>query len=98
MSPAELTPTLKLALDHSDDYAWFYTEGPTFLKPESAGGASEEWVDAVRAAFPAPGPVTASGDTEASVGGGGSGGCGLLGIEVLPLLAFFACRRRAARP
>jgi hypothetical protein len=97
MSPAELTPTLKLALDHSDDYAWFYTEGPTFLKPESEGGAPEAWVDAVRAVFLAPGPVTTSGEAEASGGGGGSGGCGLLGIEFLPLLGFFAFRRRAAR-
>src|SRR6185436_14834843 len=62
MDPAILQSTLKNALAQADHYVWFYTEGATFLRPASAGGASAVWVDAVRQAIGAttvPTPVSA---------------------------------------
>jgi hypothetical protein len=52
MTPAIMTATLSNALEHADRWVWLYTEGRTFLTPESAGGATKDWVDAVRAALP----------------------------------------------
>jgi len=47
-------PTLKTSLTHAlrqtDRYVWLYIEGPTMLAPPSRGGASPEWVAAVRQA------------------------------------------------
>lgn len=48
MTPEILRTTLAAALDRSDRYVWFYVEGPTFLRPAAAGGASDDWVTAVR--------------------------------------------------
>ena len=59
MDASVLRTTLTNSLKHADRYVWFYTEGPTFLRPASAGGASAAWVDAVRQAVataPAPTP------------------------------------------
>ena len=64
MDPTIARTTITNALRQADRYAWFYTEGPTFLKPASAGGASAAWVSAVRQALadagtslaPAPAP------------------------------------------
>ena len=53
MDPAILESTLKNALRQADHYVWFYTEGGTFLRPPSAGGATAPWVDAVRRAIEA---------------------------------------------
>ena len=86
MNPHIMTSTLRYALDNADRYAWFYTEGMTFLRPESQGGAPEVWVNAVRAVnFPG------RDDSEES-----SSGCGLLGIEVIPL--FLVLDRRRSKP
>lgn len=66
MDPVILQSTLTNALRQADHYVWFYTEGGTFLRPPSAGGASASWVDAVRQAVsatsagPAPLPVPQS--------------------------------------
>jgi hypothetical protein len=98
MTSSILTTTLHRALTQADEFVWFYAEGATYLLPPSQGGASTEWVSAVRAALPAAetqGPFTRSGtaggglsfDSSGS-GGGGGGNCGLLGMEVVPL--FFA--------
>jgi hypothetical protein len=62
MDASTLRTTLTNSLKHADRYVWFYTEGPTFLRPASAGGASAAWVDAVRQAIataPAPTPPPA---------------------------------------
>lgn len=48
MTPKVMTPTVTNALRQSDRYVWLYTEGLTFLKPTKDGGASEEWLQAVR--------------------------------------------------
>lgn len=48
MTPEILKTTLVNALGRSDRYVWLYVEGPTFLRPASAGGAADEWVQAVR--------------------------------------------------
>lgn len=48
MTPEVLKTTLTNALGRSDRYVWFYVEGPTFLRPAAAGGASDDWVKAVR--------------------------------------------------
>src|SRR3954467_10549409 len=59
MDASILRTTLTNSLKHADRYVWFYTEGPTFLRPASPGGASAAWVDAVRQAVgtaPAPTP------------------------------------------
>jgi len=103
MNPAILTTTLTNALATADTWVWFYAEDSTYLLPESQGGATDEWVDAVRAALPATssdpsgstplGLGTASGDS----GGGSSGSCGLLGIEVVPVLLFIGLQRGLKR-
>ena len=51
MDPTIARTTIANALRQADRYVWFYTEGATFLKPASAGGASAVWVDAVRKAL-----------------------------------------------
>lgn len=51
MTPSILTTTLINALRQADHYVWFYTEGGTFLRPSNAGGASVDWVNAVKAAL-----------------------------------------------
>jgi hypothetical protein len=51
MDPGILQSTLTNALKQADHYVWFYTEGATFLKPSSAGGAGADWVNAVRQAI-----------------------------------------------
>lgn len=53
MDPTILKSTLTNALKQADHYVWFYTEGATFLRPASAGGATAAWVDAVRQAVAA---------------------------------------------
>lgn len=88
MSPSILTTTLTNALATADTWVWFYAEDSTYLLPESQGGATEEWVDAVRAALPAT-----SGDSD----GGSGGSCGLLGIEVVPVLLFLGLLRGLKR-
>ena len=50
MSPQILETTIAHALRRSDSYVWLYIEGPTFLKPGAEGGATPEWIDAVRRA------------------------------------------------
>jgi hypothetical protein len=50
MSPSILQSTLTNALRQADHYVWFYTEGGSFLLPSSGGGASADWVNAVRTA------------------------------------------------
>jgi hypothetical protein len=54
MNPEILASTLSRALRWSDGYVWLYIEGPTFLKPESKGGAPSAWIDAVRRARTTP--------------------------------------------
>jgi hypothetical protein len=90
MDPAILQSTLKNAMAQADHYVWFYTEGGTFLRPPSAGGASAVWVDAVRQAIsstpsgppplPVPQGVAASASShnrvELSWTSGGSGATG----------------------
>jgi hypothetical protein len=51
MTPTILASTLTNALRQADHYVWFYTEGGTFLRPSSSGGASVDWVNAVRTAI-----------------------------------------------
>jgi len=51
MNPTIARTTIANALKQADRYVWFYTEGATFLKPPSAGGATAAWVDAVRQAL-----------------------------------------------
>jgi len=48
MDPGILATTLARALGRTDGYVWLYVEGPTFLRPHDQGGASDEWVEAVR--------------------------------------------------
>lgn len=48
MNPGILALTLTHALRRSDSYVWLYVEGPSFLRGPDQGGASAEWVDAVR--------------------------------------------------
>ena len=106
MNPAILTTTLVNALAKADRWVWFYAEDNTYLLPESQGGASAEWVNAVRSALPASssdpedpglstplGTPTDSGDS----GGGSSSSCGLLGIEVIPVLLFIGFLRGLKR-
>jgi len=50
MDPGTLRTTLVRALRQTDRYVWLYVEGPSFLKPPGRGGASAEWVEAVRQA------------------------------------------------
>ncbi len=50
MDPTILQPTLTNALLRSDRFVWFYTETVTFLLPESQGGASSAWRQAVQLA------------------------------------------------
>ena len=82
MTPAILKTTLSNALQASDKWVWLYTEARTFLLPESQGGATQEWVDAVRdgiLAAEAPPPSAPSSNKENS-------SCGLLGIEAVAVL------------
>jgi hypothetical protein len=92
MTPAILTTTVTNALQRADRWVWLYTEARTFLTPESEGGATQEWVDAVRAALPVespPPPPTSPGDESS---------CGLLGLEaVIFLLAIKLIRSRRPR-
>jgi hypothetical protein len=46
----------------------------TFLKPESQGGATQEWIDAIR---------LARGEDIGGGGGGGGSSCGMLGWEAV---------------
>lgn len=59
MDPTIARTTITNALRQADRYVWFYTEGPTFLRPPSAGGASATWVSAVRQALADAGTSTA---------------------------------------
>jgi hypothetical protein len=96
MSPLILASTLANALEAADQYVWFYTESMTFLKPENQGGATSVWVDAVRsvvpggspAGTPAPPPPAPSFTTSTSSDDDEErfSACGLLGIEIVPLL------------
>jgi hypothetical protein len=106
MSPAVLTPTLQNAVARADRWVWFYSEQASYLLPPAQGGASTEWVEAVRAALPAGSsdddggsPLGGGGlvGSGSSSGSGGSSRCGLLGIEVVPIvigLALLRARRR----
>jgi hypothetical protein len=58
MNPSILQTTLTNALHHADRYVWFYTEGSTFLLPQSSGGAGSDWVGSVRQAVAAVGVVS----------------------------------------
>lgn len=81
MTPAILSTTLTNALDRADRWVWLYTEERTFLTPESEGGATQAWVDAVRAALPVesvPAPPAPSNEESSS--------CGLLGMEAVAIL------------
>jgi hypothetical protein len=87
MNPPVLTTTLGNALQRADRYVWFYTEDRTFLLPESQGGATQEWVDAVRVAIglpPDPSSVVRS-------------GCGLLGVEGVVIFAILLLVRPRRR-
>lgn len=50
MNSTILQATLRNALAASDKYVWLYAEGRTYLKPAEAGGATWDWVHAVREA------------------------------------------------
>jgi hypothetical protein len=50
MNSTVLRSTLANAMRQADRYVWFYAEASTYLLPSNAGGASAEWVDAVRQA------------------------------------------------
>jgi len=113
MDPSILTTTLTNAFASSDRWVWFYAEDNTYLRPEAQGGASAEWVAAVRAALPvavepAPDPIPDPPAPPAPVlmgapiptDDGHSSRCGLLGMEVLPIflaLALARSRRRVRR-
>jgi len=90
MTPPILTTTLVNALQRADRWVWLYTEDRTFLTPESAGGATQAWVDAVQDALdfePVPSPPAAK-EKKSS--------CGLLGAEAvlfLGLLHWIRSRR-----
>ena len=67
---ASLRSTLANAMRQADKYVWFYPEAATYLKAPDAGGASAEWVNAIRqakadvaatAAPPATAPAAPSG-------------------------------------
>ncbi|HEY3227430.1 MAG TPA: hypothetical protein VGK61_10610 [Planctomycetota bacterium] len=103
VSPSSLTTTLANALQQSDRYVWFYTETMTFLAPESAGGATQTWIDAVAAALPAASvppanpPAPLPSPTVSGTGEEARSSCGLLGIEVIPIMlaiGFLRARRR----
>jgi len=109
MTPSILTSTLQNALARADRWVWFYAEDNTYLRPPGQGGASDEWVAAVRAAWPAavepaPAPILPPPalpmEPEAAAAPADeshSSRCGLLGIEVAPIffaLAFLRRRRR----
>jgi len=50
MDSTILQATLRNALEATDEYVWLYAEGRTYLKPAEAGGATWDWVHAVREA------------------------------------------------
>jgi len=50
MDSTILQTTLRNALEAADKYVWLYAEGRTYLKPAEAGGATWDWVHAVREA------------------------------------------------
>ncbi len=83
MNPSVMTMTLANALQQADRWVWLYTEDRTFLKPESEGGASQLWIDAVRAALPAPPPSPLP---TPALSEEGSSSCGLLGLEAVALV------------
>ena len=93
MTPAILETTVANALQAADRWVWLYTEDRTFLTPESEGGATQPWIDAVRDGITVvpPPPPPASSDGERS-------SCGLLGIEAVGfLIALKLIRSRRAR-
>ncbi|MBI4566678.1 MAG: hypothetical protein HY716_18530 [Planctomycetes bacterium] len=101
MTPAILTETLTHALAVADKWVWLYVEGRTFLRPESEGGATQEWIDAVRSAQPSLSQrVTSTGEAviapeeiseppEREIPA-----CGLLGMETAWLLALLSWIRK----
>ncbi|HTF56993.1 MAG TPA: hypothetical protein VK661_07145 [Planctomycetota bacterium] len=93
MDPSILMTTLANALRVTDRWTWFYAEGMTFLKPESQGGASQEWVDAIRKALYMVAPRNPVSPPTATVPDGKSS-CGLLGVEALIVLGILAVLRR----
>jgi hypothetical protein len=113
MSPSVLTTTLTRAIAMADRWVWFYAEDNTYLLPPAQGGASEEWVNAVRAALPveaAPepepipdppppplSPPLAEEATPAPAGSKHHTGCGLLGMEVAPIFLAFVLLRGRRR-
>jgi hypothetical protein len=108
MSPSVLASTLANALEAADRYVWFYTESMTFLKPESQGGATASWVDAVRSVVPGgstsgtpapppPPPAATITTSSSSDDEERRSACGLLGIEIIPLLFAIRLLRRRSR-
>ena len=91
MTPAIMTTTVSNAMKAADRWVWLYTEDRTFLLPEIDGGATAEWVDAVRVGMiveSPPPPDTSNGERSS---------CGLLGIEAVGI--FLALRLiRSRRP
>lgn len=93
MDPGVLQSTLTNALRQADHYVWFYTEGATFLRPSTSGGASADWVNAVRQAvsatsggpapLPVPQSVTAAAMSETKVDlAWASSGSGATGFKI----------------
>jgi hypothetical protein len=102
MNPSILRTTLTNALARADRWVWFYAEDNTYLLPSGQGGASAEWVSAVRDAVPAtpsPGapPPAVHSTSPASTDDERSSRCGLLGMEVLPLFAALLLLRSRRR-
>ena len=97
MDPAVLASTLINALQRADRWVWFYVEGNSYLLPQNQGGASQAWVDAVRTALPSipppapPAPAALAAPSEAK------SSCGLLGVEVIPIMIGLALLRRRFR-
>ncbi len=48
MLPDILRPTIATAIRQTDRYVWLQVDGLTLLRPSRNGGASDQWVDAVR--------------------------------------------------
>lgn len=93
MTPEIMTATVSNALQQADRWVWLYTEQRTFLTPESEGGATQEWVDAVRAGLPVvpppPPPVTSNEERTS---------CGLLGLEAVGIFVALRWIRRRLNP